>query len=198
MIDEIRDEESARRLLRKNILICAGGALGVSLLPSMLAQIRNIIPESRQRVVLTTDAVRLVGANALACLTDGAVLSEWPPITSSSLPHIELTEWADIVIVMPATANLLAKAAYGIADDLVTTCLIATSTPIMFVPSMNERMWNNKIVQDNVARLRAFGHHVIEPDCGFQVASRRTGIGALPPLRDILLNMLKIFAGMVE
>ena len=184
------EEADARELLRRNVLIIGGGALGVSLLPSMLTQIKSIIPESRQRVVLTAEAASMVQPAVLACLTDARVYSAWPPIESGTVPHIELTDWSDVILVIPATANLLAKAAYGIADDLATTCLVAANCPIIFVPSMNQRMWMNAIVQDNVTRLRSYGRHVMEPDVGFQVASGRMGIGGIPPLRDILRFML--------
>lgn len=181
-------------LLRRRLLICAGGSLAVASLPTILTQIRAVVPEARLRVTLTKNAAAMMPPTVLACLTDAPVLYEWPAQESGEPAHIALSDWADMILVLPATANLLAKAAHGIADDLVTTIILAADKPILFVPSMNERMWRNPIVQDNVARLRAFGRHVIDPSTGFQVATSSLSVGAIPPLRDLLRKILVIIA----
>jgi phosphopantothenoylcysteine synthetase/decarboxylase len=188
------EESRAVELLRQRILICAGASLAVAMLPSMILQIKATVPEAPLRVMLTPKAVKIMPATALAAITDAPVLWDWPPAQDGSLAHIELATWAQLIVVMPATADLIGKAAHGIADDLVTTCLLAATCPILFVPSMNEQMWANPIVQSNVSRLRAFGRHVIEPEVGWQASTASFGVGAIPPLRDLLRKILMISA----
>ncbi|GAB3960493.1 hypothetical protein GCM10027614_82550 [Micromonospora vulcania] len=81
----------------------------------------------------------------------------------TEVPHLALTAWADLVLVLPATANTLAKAALGIADNLVGTCVLAATAPVVLVPSMNAAMWQRPAVQRNVAQLRADGYGVVPP-----------------------------------
>ncbi len=93
--------------------------------------------------------------------------------------HISLADGADAVLIAPATADVIAKAAHGIADDLLTTVLLATQAPVAFAPSMNVHMWDNPITQKNVATLRELGWHLIEPDTG-ELACGYEGKGRLP------------------
>lgn len=192
----MNEQSQVEKLLRRRLLICAGGSLAVANLPTILAQIRAVVPEAPLRVTLTKNAAAMMPSTTLACLTDAPVLSDWPAQESGKPAHISLSDWADIILVLPATANLLAKAAHGIADDLVTTTILAADKPIVFVPSMNEQMWRNPIVQDNVARLRHFGRHVINPAIGFQAATSSLSVGAIPPLRDLLREILAINGGL--
>lgn len=93
--------------------------------------------------------------------------------------HIQLSRQADLVVVAPATANILAKMANGIADDLATTLLLATDKPVLAVPAMNVRMWHHAATQRNLARLHADGVHLMEPDSG-EMACGEFGKGRLP------------------
>lgn len=99
--------------------------------------------------------------------------------------HISLADGADVVLIAPATADVIAKAAHGICDDLLTTVLCATKAPIAFAPSMNVHMWENPITQRNVATLQKLGWHLIEPDEG-ELACGYEGKGRLPDPGEIV------------
>lgn len=99
--------------------------------------------------------------------------------------HISLADRADAVVIAPATADLIARVAHGICDDLVTTVLCATRAPVLVAPSMNVNMWENPITQENVARLRAHGFVLIEPESG-SLACGYEGKGRLPECETIL------------
>jgi phosphopantothenoylcysteine decarboxylase/phosphopantothenate--cysteine ligase len=100
------------------------------------------------------------------------------------MEHIDLAQTADAILVAPATANILGKAAAGIADDLLSTVIMAARAPVLFAPAMNERMWLNPIVQGNVTRLKALGYRFVEPEsgalaCGTQGPGRLAGVEAI-------------------
>lgn len=99
--------------------------------------------------------------------------------------HISLADRADAIVIAPATADILAKVAHGICDDLITTVLCATRAPVLFAPSMNVHMWENPITEENVEKLRRHGYQIIEPDAGF-LACGYEGKGRLPDPQVIL------------
>src|SRR5262249_19614274 len=100
--------------------------------------------------------------------------------SDGTVPHIELTRWADVMLVLPATANILGKAAHGIADDLVSTCIVAADCPVVFVPAMNEVMWRKPAVQPNVAAPAAEGTGARPAGGGMPWAGGQIGQGARP------------------
>jgi len=99
--------------------------------------------------------------------------------------HISLADGADVVLIAPATADVIAKAAHGICDDLLTTVLCATKATVAFAPSMNVHMWENPITQENVKKLQNLGWHLIEPDEG-ELACGYEGKGRLPDPGEIV------------
>lgn len=115
------------------------------------------------------------------------------------MPHIELNRACDLLIVMPATANIIAKAAHGIADDLVSTLIAARRQPVLFVPAMNRFMWENPANLRNVERLRRDGAHFAGPACGLQACGdvRRRPHGGAAEVMDLLCGLLspKILEG---
>jgi phosphopantothenoylcysteine decarboxylase/phosphopantothenate--cysteine ligase len=122
----------------------------------------------------------------LAALSENPVhTSLWDLKDEAEMGHIQLSREADLVVVCPATADLLAKMAAGIADDLATTLLLATDKPVLAVPAMNVRMWGHAATVRNVARLRADGVTVLEPDEG-PMACGEYGPGRLPEPEEIL------------
>ena len=117
------------------------------------------------RVMMTAQATKFVTPLTFATLTGHAVATTLGP-ADQPLVHVELARWADAMVVVPATANVLSKAAWGIADDLVTTALCAAACPRLFIPAMNDQMYANPAVQRNVTQLRADGARVMEPATG--------------------------------
>jgi len=116
-------------------------------------------------VVMTASAKQLVGSKTFEALTGRPVRSE--VFGPGPHPHIDVVENADLVCVAPATANFLAKAAHGLADDLLSTLILAASAPIVLAPAMNSRMWEKPVVARNLAQLREDGFHIVDPDEGY-------------------------------
>jgi len=136
------------------------------------------------RCVLTEGGSHFVTPMTLAALSENEVhTSLWDLKNETEMGHIQLSREADLVVVCPATADLLAKMAAGIANDMATTLLLATDKPVLAVPAMNVRMWLHPATQRNVAQLRADGVRVLEPDEG-PMACGEFGPGRLvePPL----------------
>jgi phosphopantothenoylcysteine decarboxylase/phosphopantothenate--cysteine ligase len=101
------------------------------------------------------------------------------------IEHISLAQKADLVLVAPATANLLGKVASGISDDLLTCIICATDSPVLFAPAMNENMYRNKITQANIKRLKSFGYKFVEPKTG-RLACGKVGLGCLAEVEVIV------------
>jgi phosphopantothenoylcysteine decarboxylase/phosphopantothenate--cysteine ligase len=117
------------------------------------------------RVVMTASAVQLVGPKTFEALTGRPVRTDL--FGPGAHPHIELADAAEVLCVAPATANLLAKAAWGLADDLLSTLLLSFHGPMILAPAMNSQMWNKPAVQRNVRQLRDDGFVLIDPEEGY-------------------------------
>lgn len=119
------------------------------------------------RVVMTKNAERFVSSNTLAALTKQPVLDDlWTKEHEATIPHIELARWTQLAIVVPASANFLAKMANGIADDAASTTILATAAPKAVVPAMNDQMWSNPATQRNLSLLKKDGIAIMEPVVG--------------------------------
>ncbi|MBI2199495.1 MAG: bifunctional phosphopantothenoylcysteine decarboxylase/phosphopantothenate--cysteine ligase CoaBC [Candidatus Rokubacteria bacterium] len=137
-------------------------------------------------VVTTAHAERFVGALTWRTLSGRPVLSDlFDPRSEEAVEHVALAERAHAVIVAPATANILAKAAHGLADDFLSTLLLAARGPVLMVPAMDGGMWSHPATSANVATLRARGVTVLDPDSG-ELASGLAGKGRLPEVDSIL------------
>ncbi|CAN5319766.1 bifunctional phosphopantothenoylcysteine decarboxylase/phosphopantothenate--cysteine ligase CoaBC [soil metagenome] len=134
-------------------------------------------------VVPTSAALRFVGAATWAALSGKPVATDvWESV--HEVPHVRIGQAADLVVVAPATADLLAKAAHGFADDLLTNLLLTARCPVVFAPAMHTEMWEHPATQDNVATLRRRGALVIEPAEG-RLTGADTGKGRLPEAAEI-------------
>jgi phosphopantothenoylcysteine decarboxylase/phosphopantothenate--cysteine ligase len=135
------------------------------------------------RVVPTAAALKFVGAPTWAALSGRPVATEvWDD--AHEVPHVRIGRHADLVVVAPATADILAKAAHGIADDLLTNTLLTATCPVVFAPAMHTEMWENAATRANVALLRSRGFVVIEPAVG-RLTGADTGKGRLPDPSEI-------------
>jgi phosphopantothenoylcysteine decarboxylase/phosphopantothenate--cysteine ligase len=144
----------------------------------------------RVRVVPTAAALRFVGAPTWAALSGQPVATEvWED--AHEVPHVRIGRQAELVVVAPATADMLAKAAHGIADDLLTNTLLTATCPVVFAPAMHTEMWENPATQANVAALRARGAVVIEPAVG-RLTGKDTGKGRLPEPEAIFELALRV------
>ncbi|MFI2711671.1 bifunctional phosphopantothenoylcysteine decarboxylase/phosphopantothenate--cysteine ligase CoaBC [Micromonospora sp. NPDC018662] len=137
----------------------------------------------RVRVVPTASALRFVGAPTWAALSGQPVADDvWSDV--HEVPHVRLGQHADLVVVAPATADLLARAAHGLADDLLTNTLLTARCPVLLAPAMHTEMWEHPATVANVATLRSRGVRVIEPAVG-RLTGRDTGKGRLPDPAEI-------------
>ena len=146
------------------------------------------------RTVMTENALRLVCAKSFEAVTGQPVYTSLWESQEYKIGHVNLTDWADIVVVTPATANIISKAANGICDDLLSTVLCACwEKPTLFAPAMNDRMWANPMVQKNVKTLASMGIELIGPRHG-RLACGTEGVGRMAEPQEILDAVAKMAA----
>ena len=157
--------------------------------------VRQLIKKGAQvQVAMTQSAQEFVTPLTLQVLTKRPVLTHtFDEREPSQVQHVAMADWCDLALVVPATANGLAKMAHGLADDMVTTTLLAVTAPILVVPAMNVHMYENPATQRNLAQLRADGLTLMEPDTGF-LAEGYEGKGRLPELHRIVAQVERLYA----
>jgi phosphopantothenoylcysteine synthetase/decarboxylase len=143
------------------LLVGVSGSVAVLNLPSYLATLRAELA-GQVRVVMTRQAARMLPPSTVALLCDEVFL-EQEPTTVRKPGHIELARWAEMFVILPATANVIGQAANGLGSNLLTTTILAATEPIVFCPNVHPVMWNKAAVQRNLDTLRRDGHTVIEP-----------------------------------
>ncbi|MBY0393371.1 MAG: bifunctional phosphopantothenoylcysteine decarboxylase/phosphopantothenate--cysteine ligase CoaBC [Novosphingobium sp.] len=165
-------------MLGKRILLIIGGGIAAYKASELVRLIRR--EGGSVTCVLTKSGAQFVTPMTLAALSENEVHTTlWDLDAEAKMGHIQLSRNADLVVVCPATADLMARMAAGIADDLATTLLLATDKPVLAVPAMNVRMWQHSATRRNVATLRTDGIEVMEPDEG-PMACGEFGPGRLP------------------
>jgi phosphopantothenoylcysteine synthetase/decarboxylase len=123
----------------------------------------------------------------MRAVSGASVLTDlFDPGAPLTVGHVEITDAAQALLVMPATANILGKAAAGIADDAVSAAILAAACPVVFVPNMNERMWHHPLVRRNVRTLKDAGYHLIPPARGVEVSTLREREGGMPAFETIV------------
>ena len=137
-------------------------------------------------VVLTRNATEFIGPHTFESLTHNrAMVDTFDRNFQSHVEHVALADKADLLVVAPATANIIAKAAHGIADDMLSTTILTCDCPKLIAPAMNTRMYQNPVTQDNLAALRRYGWQVVEPAVG-RLACGAVGAGKMPEPEDLL------------
>jgi phosphopantothenoylcysteine decarboxylase/phosphopantothenate--cysteine ligase len=173
------------RGLRIGILVSGGiAAYKIVDLASALTQ-----AGSQVRVAMTASAMRFVGAPTFQGVTGNPVISGLWAADGSPEPHVFLGDWAQLILVAPATANVIGRIAGGRSDDIVTATLLAARCPVVVAPAMNDAMWIKPAVQDNVSTLRRRGFSLVEPESG-HLASGHQGAGRLAGAPAILGAMV--------
>ncbi|MEK6841463.1 MAG: bifunctional phosphopantothenoylcysteine decarboxylase/phosphopantothenate--cysteine ligase CoaBC [Nanoarchaeota archaeon] len=149
------------------------------------------------KVIMTYGATNFVTPLTFQSLTNHPVyLDMWQTYNKEEVEHISLAKWADILVISPATANIIGKIAHGIADDLLTTATMALpkGTSVLIIPAMNTNMWENPIVQENVKKLASNNkYHFIDPRKGV-LACRDEGSGKIADNKDIFEETQKILS----
>ncbi len=150
------------------------------------------------QVVMTRSAREFITPLTFAALTGQKVITEMfgegaqaPANVESAIEHIAVAQRIDLLVIAPATADILAKLAAGIADDFLTTLYLATKAPVVVAPAMNVNMWEHPVTQENLAKLRAHGLHVVEPDEGY-LACGMTGPGRLASIESIARTVCEV------
>ncbi len=142
------------------------------------------------QVIMTTSAQEFVSPLSFAALSGNKVfLDMFDPEEAESIPHIQLGQTCDLMLIAPATAQTIARLAHGLADDLLSTVVLAATCPVLICPAMNSKMYLNPATQANLQKLRNYGYTIIEPDSG-EMACGDTGPGRLPEWEPVYENVL--------
>lgn len=168
----------------KRILLVITGGIAAYKALELIRRLRD--QNAHCRVIMTKNAENFVTPLSVATLAGERVFQDLFSLTDETeIGHITLARDCDLVIVAPATANIIAKMAHGLADDLASTALLATDRPIVLAPAMNCRMWNHPATQANLALLHARGVAMVEPGTGF-LAEGEIGVGRMAEVSDII------------
>ncbi len=179
----------------KKIVLGVTGGIAVYKAVDLVSRLRK--QGAEVRVVMTEHAQQFVTPLTFKEISGNQVaVSMWNANQEFNVEHIALADWADLFVVAPATANILAKMAYGIADDLLSTTLLAAHSPVIVCPAMNTVMYENQATQENIAKLKERGVVVMPPASGV-LACGAVGAGRLPEPADIV-NFVKDFFAKTE
>ena len=179
-------------LKEKNILLCISGGIAaykIASLASMLKQSGAVV-----NTIMTEHATEFIAPLTFETLTGNrCVVGMFDRDYKYDVKHISLAKAADIIVIAPATANIIAKLAHGIADDMLTTTVLASTAPKLVVPTMNTNMYHNPATQDNIETLRRYGFNVISPATG-HLACGDSGDGKMPEPAEIFEHILRYVA----
>ncbi|MEL6830198.1 MAG: bifunctional phosphopantothenoylcysteine decarboxylase/phosphopantothenate--cysteine ligase CoaBC [Pseudomonadota bacterium] len=183
-------------MANKRILLIIGGGIAAYKSLELIRELgrRGIV----SRCIVTRAGQEFVTPLSVSALSGEKVFTDLFDLDDEAeMGHIQLSRSADLIVVCPATADLMAKAASGLANDLASTTLLATDTPVLMVPAMNVRMWEHAATQRNIAQLRSDGVSVMEPDEG-AMACGEFGPGRLPEVSDIVAEIEHQLAGVSQ
>jgi phosphopantothenoylcysteine decarboxylase/phosphopantothenate--cysteine ligase len=175
----------------KNVILGVSGGIAVYKAVEIVSRLKKA--GAIVHVIMTEAAAEFVTPLTFREMSGNpVVVSMWDKITNWNVEHIALAMLADVMLIAPATANIIGKTANGIADDMLLTTLMATKAPVFFSPAMNTNMYLNPIVQANMKKLKDSGYHLIEADSG-QLACGTSGIGRLPSPESIVAVLMEHF-----
>lgn len=185
--------------MKKNVLIGIGGGIAgykiidlIKLLKKDSHDVSVIMTKGAEAMFPKKEFEKVLGKKIMTDLFDKD-FDYKKVLKNRQVEHIRVADQADVMVIAPATANILAKLAYGIADDLLTTTVLAMTAPIIICPSMNVNMWNNPIVQDNLKKLEDAGYQMIKPTAGM-LACGYEGVGRLENVEIINKEIKKLFS----
>ncbi len=178
-------------LAGKTVLIGVTGGVAAHYIPELIGQLRwrHLV---NVQVVMTQAATRFITPLTLEVASGSPVYADlWEAAQRAPVIHVQLARLADLVLVAPATADILAKMAHGLADDLVTLTVLATRAPVVLVPAMHETMWTKTVVQENVAKLKERGHHFVGPERGIS-ATGEMGEGRMASIGAMISKLIEV------
>jgi phosphopantothenoylcysteine decarboxylase/phosphopantothenate--cysteine ligase len=176
--------------MQKKVLLCVSGGIAAY----KAVQLTSKLTQNGfdVKVMMTGNATKFVTPLSFQAISRNDVYTDtFDEKDPAKIAHIDLADWPDVIIIAPATANIIGKLANGIADDMVSTTLLATEKPVFIAPAMNVHMYNHPVVQENIARLKSFGYHFIEPSEGY-LACGYVGKGRLEE-PEIIVEHVKTF-----
>lgn len=183
--------EAAYNLSGRRVLLIISGGIAAYKSLELIRRLRDTGADVR--CILTSGGAEFITPLSVAALSENKVHTDLFSLTDESeMGHIRLARDCDVVLVAPASANMIAKAAQGLADDLASTVLLATDKPVMFAPAMNPVMWSNAAVQENIATLKRRGHRILEPGIG-DMACGENGRGRLLEVPEMVKAMGDFF-----
>src|SRR3989344_436730 len=177
-------------LKNKNIVIGVSSSIACYKVLGLIKELRKL--KSNVYVIMTENATKMISASEFEKIANEVRVNLFDPKfdykdyikKNKPIKHISFADIADLFLICPATANTIAKISHGIADDLLTSSILATLAPVVICPAMNVKMWNNPLTQENVAKLRKLGYIFVEPEYG-DLACGYKGIGRLANLDKI-------------
>ncbi|MDF1545348.1 MAG: bifunctional phosphopantothenoylcysteine decarboxylase/phosphopantothenate--cysteine ligase CoaBC [bacterium] len=175
----------------KKVIVGLTGGIACYKVPYL---VRSLVKgEAEVRVIMTAAAAKFITPLTLETVSENPVALEmFPREGYIATRHIDLAQWADLFVIAPATANFLGKVSSGISDDLLTTVICATTSPVMIAPAMNPQMWHNPITQRNHQALKELGYLFVEPSEG-EMACHDWGVGRMSEPDDIFEQINSYF-----
>jgi phosphopantothenoylcysteine decarboxylase / phosphopantothenate---cysteine ligase len=174
----------------KTIVVGVTGGIAVYKAVDLVSRLRKLGADIH--VIMTKSATQFVQPLTFREISGNPVVTDmWDEPKMWHVQHISLARKADLLAIVPATANIMGKIAHGIADDMLTTTVLATTAPVFLAPAMNTQMYKNPITQDNMHRLRSYGFRIMEPASGY-LACGEEGMGRLPEPADIVDRIVAI------
>lgn len=183
----------AEKFSINNLLLGVTGSVGVLAVPEYIRLLRESIAENVY-VMMSHSAKKFVTPYAMRLYSGNHIYTDTFDITDDvKVPHIDLPKKCDLFVIMPATANIIGKVANGICDDLISTAVMASKIPVVFIPAMNHNMWTSKANQKNITTLQDLGHHIIPPSEGYEISDMQSSFGSMAEF-DVIVNFLKTIA----
>lgn len=173
------------------ILLGMTGSVGILNMPSYLPILNARYPQ--MKVILTKSTGQFITKDAVSLVANEVYTDLFPTPYKAEKSHVWLAAWADLFIVLPTTAHLLAQVAHGFADTLLTATILSHSKPVWFIPNMNPAMWNNPATQKNISTLRDYGH-VIAPfsrQMAFEVSTKELKEAFVMPPVDRVIQLIE-------
>lgn len=178
---------------KKNVVIGIAGGIACYKVCDVIS--RLVKEGINVDVIMTKNATQFITPLTIETLAKNKVIVDMFNETDyTEVAHIRLAKKADLFVVVPATANIIGKVASGIADDMLSTTIVATKAKVIFAPAMNNQMYENKIVQDNIKKLKKYGYEFIEPVLG-NLACGDKGVGKLASKETIIEKIMSELKG---
>lgn len=172
------------KLESKHVLVGISGGIAAYKTAYLVRLLKK--QSAEVRVVMTDHAKQFITPLTMATVSENPVAADmFEKERMHEVPHISWAEWSDLAIIAPATANIIGKAANGIADDMLSSMILALQCPVIFAPAMHHQMWSHPAVQRNIETLISFGYKIVYPDEG-ELASGDIGIGRMREPQEIV------------